>query len=70
MKGVIGLKLLILNVFSSDLKLVQDLKDHSGQAVFVARCRTFISSQRQMLVNVTIVLAKIIGVHVYIYAFS
>ena len=42
--------------------------DYSGQAVLVVQSGTFISPQRQIFVNVIILFAKIIGVH--LYAFS
>ena len=64
MKAVIILKLFIFNVF----KRFKLAKDHSGQVVLFVRSRTCNPPQRQMLVNVIIVFAKIIGVHVYAFS--
>ena len=49
-------------------EISKGFKDHLGQAVLVVQSGTFISPQRQMLVNVIIVFAKIIGVHVYAFS--
>ena len=53
-----------------DLKLVKDLRIIEVKQSWKAavRSRTFISPQKQMLVNVIIIFLKIIGVHVYAFS--